>query len=240
MFPVGILARSLVVILGLTSLAGAKPHAKGRAGGKSARAIAAPHHAPRHAVGRANLPWQGRLVDPAQLPDGDGYHIRRPARAFGTERTAELVHEVIEATIALFPERHVLAIGDLSAEHGGRITEHASHQSGRDVDIGLYYLEKPAAYPENFVSATEDNLDCEATWGLIDRFVDTADQPGGAQIIFLDFRVQGLLYAWAKEHGISQKYLDHVFQYPHGKSSSEGIVRHWPNHDNHIHVRFKG
>src|SRR4051812_42656574 len=27
-------------------------------------------------------PWAGRLQHPTQLPAGDGYHIRRPARAF--------------------------------------------------------------------------------------------------------------------------------------------------------------
>ena len=41
------------------------------------------------------------------------------------------------AVRARFPTVHTLAIGDLSVKQGGAITQHRSHQSGRDVDIGL-------------------------------------------------------------------------------------------------------
>jgi hypothetical protein len=44
---------------------------------------------------------------------------------------------------------------------------------------------------------------------------------------------------WALAHGISEHRLERIFQYPHGRGSSEGIVRHEPNHDNHMHVRFQ-
>jgi len=183
-------------------------------------------------------PWDGMLRQPSRLPDGDGYVIRRPNRAFGTRTTVELVHRVITQTLEAFPDVHVLGIGDISAEHGGSITEHHSHQSGRDADIGLFYVEKPESYPAAFVRATEDNLDREATFALISGFYDTRDENGGAQMIFLDFEVQGLLYDWALEHGVSEKRLDRLFQYAHGRGG-EGFVRHEPNHDNHMHVRFK-
>jgi murein endopeptidase len=231
MLFVGTLSRAFVVLLGLVTVAEARPRARHRVA--KHRPVAA-----ARAVG-VDVPWNGKLAHPSQFPDGEGYVIRRPWRSYGTERTVELTHEVVTDTIAEFPDRHVLAIGDFSAEHGGRITEHASHQTGHDVDIGLYYTEKPRNYPRDFVSANEDNLDCEATWGLIDRFIKTADEDGGAKMIFLDFNVQGILYRWAKDNGVSEKKLDRVFQFPHGRSSSDGFVRHWPNHDNHIHVRFK-
>jgi hypothetical protein len=56
--------------------------------------------------------------------------------------------------------------------------------------------------------------------------------------MFLDFKVQGLLYEWAKEHDVDEDVLDKLFQYPH-RGASTGLVRHEPNHDNHLHVRFK-
>jgi murein endopeptidase len=183
-------------------------------------------------------PWDGMLRQPSRLPDGDGYVIRRPNRAFGTHTTVELVHRVITQTLEAFPDVHVLGIGDISAEHGGSITEHHSHQSGRDADIGLFYVEKPETYPAAFVRATEDNLDREATFALISGFYDTRDDNGGAQMIFLDFEVQGLLYEWALDHGVSERRLDRLFQYPNGRGG-DGFVRHEPNHDNHMHVRFK-
>jgi murein endopeptidase len=184
-------------------------------------------------------PWAGILHDAASLPDGDGYVIRRPWRRFGTRTSVDYIERVVGDVREQFPDQHILAIGDISAEHGGQITEHHSHQSGRDVDIGLFYKEKPAAYPQSFVVATADNLDREATYALLAGFVATANEPGGAQVIFLDYDVQRLLYDWAKEHDDDEDTLDKTFQYPHGRGSSNGIVHHEPNHDNHMHVRFK-
>jgi hypothetical protein len=185
------------------------------------------------------VPWEGRLQHASQLPPGEGYHIRRPARSFGTEITVELIERAIGETLEAFPDQHVLAIGDISAEPGGKITEHHSHQSGRDADIGLFYKEQPAGYPAAFIHADEDNLDCAATFKLLERFLASANEDGGAQVIFLDFDVQGILYDWAREHGVSERRLERIFQYAHGRGSPEGMVRHEPNHDNHMHVRFK-
>jgi hypothetical protein len=184
-------------------------------------------------------PWSGRLTAPARLPGGEGYVIRRPLRAYGTRSTVDFVHEAVTNTLDAFPRAHVLAIGDLSAETGGAITEHHSHQSGRDADIGLFYKKKPPAYPASFVRATEDNLDGAETWKLVWEFAKTQSEDGGVQIMFLDYDVQGIVYRWAKDHGVSEQRLDRVFQYPHGRDSANGVVRHFPNHDNHVHVRFK-
>ena len=184
-------------------------------------------------------PWAGRLQHASALPPGDGYFIRRPERAFGTQTTIELTERAISQTLDAFPDEHILAIGDISAPSGGLITQHRSHQSGRDIDVGLFYRDKPAGYPASFVHADEDNLDCAATFKLLESFLATADDDGGVQMIFLDFDVQGILYDWALDHGISERRLERIFQYPHGRGSAEGIVRHEPNHDNHMHVRFK-
>ncbi|HEX3762425.1 MAG TPA: penicillin-insensitive murein endopeptidase [Kofleriaceae bacterium] len=184
-------------------------------------------------------PWAGRLLHATALPPGDGYVLRRPERAYGTQTTIELTERAIRDTLDAFPDEHVLAIGDISAPSGGTITQHRSHQSGRDIDVGLFYLEKPAGYPASFIHADEDNLDCAATFKLLESFLATTDDDGGVQMVFLDFEVQGILYNWALDNGVSERRLDRIFQYPHGRGSSEGIVRHEPNHDNHMHVRFK-
>ncbi|MBL9015908.1 MAG: penicillin-insensitive murein endopeptidase [Myxococcales bacterium] len=230
----------VVVALSLAATAEARPAKKKRV------AIDAP--APRERVAPVakalrdrsiGAPWSGRLQAPAKLKGGDGYVIRRPLRAFGTRTTVELVKDAVTNTLEAFPKTHVLAIGDISAERGGWITEHASHQSGRDVDLGLFYKKKPAGYPRSFVRATKANLDPAATWKLVWELAKTSTQDGGAQIIFLDYEVQGIIYRWAKEHDVSAKRLSRVFQYPNGRYSATGIVRHFANHDNHLHVRFK-
>jgi murein endopeptidase len=180
-------------------------------------------------------PWAGRLRDATQLPDGEGYFIRRPWRSFGTRSTVEAVYHIIGRVREQFPDMHVLAVGDLSAEHGGRITDHSSHQSGRDIDIGLIYYKKPAGYPESFVVANEDTLDCEATYHLIDEAAKT----GRVQMMFLDYKLQGMIVEWARANDIDEDHLERLFQYTHGRGMNVGMVRHEPNHADHVHVRFK-
>ncbi len=250
-----IVACSLVLAVTATAEANAKPkrEAHHAAKEKSKRSARARFHEPaksgpriraayviRGSVEGQSLgqPWQGKLHDPTQLEQGEGYVIRRPYRAFGTKTTVEFIHHAITDLREQFPEAHVFAVGDISQESGGQITQHRSHQSGRDVDIGLVYKSKPATFPADFIPATADNLDCEATYALVNEFAETAKEDGGAQVIFLDYNVQGLLYHWAKDHGEDETILEHLFQYP-SRGSSDSLVRHIPNHNNHIHVRFK-
>lgn len=184
------------------------------------------------------LPWEGHLQGGTQLKVGEHAFIRRPYRAFGTRTTVEYIKRAIAETVELYPRVHVLSIGDLSAESGGQVSDHHSHQSGRDADIGLYYKKQPAGYPGTFINATEQNLDCAATFALISKLAATADKDGGVQVIFLDYQVQGIIYRWAKAHNISDKKLERLFQYAHGEGSNQGLVRHYRNHQHHIHVRF--
>lgn len=184
-------------------------------------------------------PWAGRLQDATRLRLPDGAHIRRPHRAFGTRTTVEHVRRAVLSTLAAQPHAHTLAIGDLSAERGGWISEHNSHRSGRDVDLGLFFKKKPAGYPASFVRATADTIDHAATWALLANLLATHDEDGGVQVIFLDYDVQGLLYRWAKANGVPTRTLDRVFQYPHGRGTGAGLVRHEPNHADHLHVRFR-
>jgi len=183
--------------------------------------------------------WRGRLQDAVQLREGEGWHLRRPWRAYGTDATIGHVEHVLADVADRFPDVHAIAIGDISAPQGGRISDHSSHQSGRDIDVGLIFTTRPAGYPDAFVVGTADNLDLEATFVLVEEFAKTADAADGVHMIFLDFDVQGLLYTWALENGETPEYLAKLFQYPHGRGQSVGIVRHEPHHGDHLHVRFR-
>lgn len=185
------------------------------------------------------MAWNGYLRNPVQLRLGEGAYIRRPYRAFGTRTTVDFTKQAIEETRELHPKAHVLAVGDLSAQYGGPVSDHHSHQSGRDVDLGLFYKRKPPGYPNAFIDGTEANLDTPAMWTLISKLTRTSNKDGGVWAIFLDYDVQGVIYRWAKRHGVSEAKLERVFQYPHGRWAGQGIVRHYRNHAHHIHVRFK-
>jgi murein endopeptidase len=184
-------------------------------------------------------PQNGWLENASKLPPIEGAHIRRPWRAFGTRTTVELTRRAIEETLDRHPDVHTLAIGDISAERGGQITDHHSHRSGRDVDLGLFYRKRPANYPRSFVDGDAHNLDIAATWTLISKLAATANKDGGVQVILLDHEVQGVIYRWAKKRKISNAKLERIFQYAHGRGASAGLVRHYRNHANHLHVRFK-
>ncbi len=183
-------------------------------------------------------PWRGKLARPTRLAAGKGYLIRRPQRAYGTRRLVDTVRDAVAAVRADHPRLHTLAIGDLSAKRGGAISEHNSHQSGRDVDVGFYFQRRPKGYPDAFVVGDAANLDLAATWDLLVAFARTADDRGGVQAIFLDYGVQGLLYEWARDRGVSTKYLDRLFQYPDGRGAG-GLVRHEPHHADHFHIRLQ-
>ncbi len=207
--------------------------------GKRARKVAKVERALPPITGQSvGQPWRGRLKEPARLAAGKGYLIRRPERSYGTRRLVDLVKDAVGSVRRDHPKLHTLAIGDLSARRGGKITEHRSHQSGRDVDVGFYFKQVPAGYPAAFVVGTKATLDLPATWDLLVAFARTADDRGGVSAIFLDYDLQGVLYEWAKDRGVSEGYLDKLFQYPDGRGGT-GLVRHEAHHDDHLHVRIQ-
>lgn len=191
---------------------------------------------------RALPPVRGpraRFVETARMPDGgEGYLLRRPSRAYGEAHVIEHLRSSIAVVRALYPDVHTLAIGDISAQHGGKLDNHVSHQTGLDVDVGFYFRMVPEGYPDRFVGANA-NLDLEATWALVTAFARTASVDDGVSIIFLDYAVQRRLYDWAYERGTPDEDLASLLQYPRSKDTQVGLVRHWPNHADHLHVRFK-
>ncbi len=185
-------------------------------------------------------PQAGRLVRGVQLPPGSGYYRRRPHYAWGANHAVGHTQNVIRAVRARFPRVHTLAIGDLSAREGGAIPRHSSHQSGRDIDVGLYFRRVPRGYPESFVAASRDNLDFEATWSLLEAFAATKKLPGGVEVMFLNYRVQGLLYQWARtQRDIPEQRIRRLLQYPRGRGYRGALIRHEPGHTGHVHVRFR-
>jgi hypothetical protein len=183
-------------------------------------------------------PWDGGLLGGEQLPQSDGYRVRRPDLAYGVPYVVDHLRHSIAEVRALYPDVHTLAIGDLSAEHGGKLSAHKSHQSGLDVDVGFYFKQQPDGYPDHFAAA-DDTIDLQATWALLTAFARTTDLEDGVSMMFLDYALQRRLYLWAQKRGTPEADLEHLFQYPHGKDAQTGLIRHWPNHADHVHVRFK-
>lgn len=183
-------------------------------------------------------PRAGALNGGARLRPGDGYLLRNPITTFGTVETVAHIERAIATARTAFPELHPVLVGDLSSELGGMLLGHRSHQSGRDVDIGMLYRRRPAGFPQRFTDATVDNLHVRGTLALVKALADTAGQPGGVEWILLDYSVQKILRRYAEREGMPTEELDRLFQVPHGPTAPQGLLRHFPGHRNHLHVRF--
>ncbi len=191
---------------------------------------------PSETVGRAN---DGKLVNGEQLPSGAGYFRRRPERSWGTNETIDALLRVIGAVRTAHKKIHDIAVGDLSAKHGGQLAVHKSHQSGRDVDLGLYFAKQPKGGPRAFINALRNPIDMSANWTLLEELVGKSPRTSRVEYVFLDYKLQEKFYTWARKKGVAKSTLDWMFQYPRGKRAMRGVIRHEPGHADHYHIRFK-
>jgi len=183
---------------------------------------------PGHALslGRPN---RGALVNAVSMTDGPEWVIVNPRRAFATEETIASLVGAIRAVNDAFPGSPKLYVGDISAEHGGYIRPHRSHQSGRDVDLGLYYS-KGSAW---FVRARADNLDVPRSWELVKALV----RDPNVEVMFVDRSIQRLLKDYAARSGENREHVEALFD--EHSAFSDRLIRHEWGHLTHIHVRFK-
>lgn len=176
-----------------------------------------------------------RAAVSVQLAPTEHIHVKRPKLAFGTAKTIRL----LERAVSQYKRRHAggpkVLVGDISQRGGGKLHPHVSHRSGRDIDLG-YVLRGAHAKRTRFGGVTRDTLDVARSWDLIKAFIDTQQ----VVYVFVDYRIQEQLYEHAKSRGVPQRELDELFQYPHGRGRAHGIIRHWPSHKHHFHVRFRG
>jgi LysM repeat protein len=174
-------------------------------------------------------PGSAVLFNAVSLPPDPRWVIAPGADSWGTSETISAIETAVETVHQVFPDTPPLFIGDISDRNGGRLKRHESHQGGRDVDFGFYYKPGQGTW---FVPGTSANLDLPRNWALLRGFLARTD----VETIFLDTRVQRLLYQYALSIAEDKSWLDRVFQFSRG--SREAIVQHLPNHRTHYHVRF--
>ncbi len=183
-------------------------------------------------------PQKGTLNEGAQLPRSKAYYRRRIPRTFAAAHVVDQVTQAVNAVKAAHPKVGRLAIGDLSDEDGGPLSGHHSHQSGRDVDFGLYFKTRPAGYPKEFVAASKGTLDVAAMWTLIDTMYAQSKKAGGPTKIFLDYAIQKQIVRYARGQKVSNAKLKKIFSCPDGRWAKGRLVQHLRNHQDHLHVRY--
>jgi murein endopeptidase len=169
------------------------------------------------------------LFNAAALPADPRWQVAPGAESWATSETIEAIQIVIATVGELFADTPPITIGDISAFAGGRLKRHESHQGGRDVDVGFYYKPGKGTW---YTPGTAVNLDLPRNWALVRALLARTD----VERVFLDTRIQRLLYKHALAIGEDKVWLDRVFQFARG--AREAIVQHLPKHRTHFHVRF--
>lgn len=174
-------------------------------------------------------PSRGALVNAVQFPESELWIMVDPDHAWATRESIAFTEHAITRVNDEFPDSPPLFVGDFSARRGGKLKPHKSHQSGRDVDLGYYYLGEQVWYRR----ANAKNLDRARTWSLVRTLITETR----VEYIFIDRSIQPLLEEYALAHGEDPQWLSRVFRGAPGRRDS--IVRHRFGHATHLHVRFE-
>ena len=180
-------------------------------------------------VGR---PSSGRLVNGEQLPKGPGYTSGRRTSIYATNETVTMLIKCIGMFRKKHPSGPLVIVGNLSQKGGGKFGPHASHQSGRDVDLG--YIHKKKFQPVSTLQRTSaETIDAKRTWDLLQCFLDTRK----VKYIFMARSLQKVLYDHLKARKFSKRFLKKTFQYPLKKGGG-AVIQHSKGHRDHFHLRF--
>jgi penicillin-insensitive murein endopeptidase len=116
-------------------------------------------------------PNRGLLRFGMQINDDKGLRVK-VGSLDARHATGELVRLIESAAreVAFRYPRAQLTVGDLSRPGGGRFRPHVSHQSGRDVDVGFYMLDRRSTPVNNHVFVRFNNQGMGRQWGSLYKF----------------------------------------------------------------------
>lgn len=188
--------------------------------------------------------WQGSLTRAVKVrPSAHLRYVTEYASTghfYGTWQLVQLLERVAQRVAIKMPGAR-MSVGELSAQNGGDLPGHASHESGRDVDVGFYMLDAQKRSYEAFAFANFDDhgrgrapnqglsFDVARNWELVSRLVTDGD--ARVQYVFVAQGLKSLLLAEGKRQNASKAVLERV---------SRALVppRERHPHGNHFHVRI--
>jgi hypothetical protein len=181
-----------------------------------------------------------RLHDGIELADLPlFYTLTQPNHSWGSREMVEVLVDTARHMRWLLPDADPITIGDISSRTGGPLSGHKSHRGGVDADIGIYLNmndRNGVQDPRQFLNPGPGGFDVEANWTLLSTLLDT----GKIDMILLDRQHILRLRAYALQAGLlSDEEADQMFpgEGTRGSWENVGIVRHAPNHQDHLHVR---
>jgi murein endopeptidase len=164
-------------------------------------------------------PANGKLINGVELP-GEGVNYvtwdsprhakpNRGDRRWGTNRLITLILKVSAEYAAAHPDRPRLVIGDLSREHGGNFGPQYGGDGHASHQNGL---DADVWYPRKDGAEVAPHSMASVDWQASQELVDRF-LAAGARLVFVG---------------------------PHTPLRTKPHqVEHWPNHDDHMHVRLR-
>jgi len=195
----------------------------------SGRPVALEYQRQSRSVGS---PTRGRLENARCLPESGPGFIAFSASRCATDETITLLLFAIGEVMQEYPSSVPVVIGALSAPDGGRIKPHKSHRSGRDADIGYFAAgNRPL---RTFTDLRADEIDYDKSFYLMAALIAT----GRVDFLFVNYALQPRFIEAARRMGYDDEQIGYLFQYPKGRRSRTGVIRHARGHTRHFHVRF--
>jgi penicillin-insensitive murein DD-endopeptidase len=188
--------------------------------------------------------WSGSLTRAVKLkPNANLRYVPEyapSAHFFGTWQLVQLLERAAQRVAVKLPGAR-MSVGELSAQSGGNLPGHASHESGRDVDVGFYMLDAKKRPYDAFAFANFDDhgrgqkpneglvFDASRNWELVSRLVTDGD--ARVQYVFVAQGLKSLLLQEGKRQGAAKAVLERV---------TRALVppRERHPHGNHFHVRI--
>jgi penicillin-insensitive murein endopeptidase len=159
---------------------------------------------------------------------------------YGTSELVGLLEHTAQGIHARWPGSQ-LSVGELSAPHGGRLSGHRSHQSGRDVDVAflMHDADGRAWRMHNFITFRSNGsamrvrqklyFDDAKNWTMVARMLRAP--AATVQYMFVAKRIRARLLAEARRQGESEELL---------RIAATVLVqpKRGHKHANHFHVRI--
>jgi len=180
-------------------------------------------------VGR---PSAGRLINGEHLGRGPGYRLRFPRNAYAITYVNKILRRCAAHVAKRFPGTADLLYGDLSYPTGGPFPPHASHQSGRDADVG-YYL-KGNIQNKTLHRVAPYEVDYAKSWAYLRCTLRTRS----VVRVFMDAHIQRGYVRYLRKHKLaSEGLIKRLFEVA-ADDPKAALVRDVPGHDTHLHLRF--
>jgi penicillin-insensitive murein endopeptidase len=198
----------------------------------------APYSLMSLSVGHPNDGWQVRAKRLRTRPElkvrasSADRNYAHPALVLMLRRSAADVAKAVPGSVML--------VGDLSYKHGGPISGHRSHQSGRDADIAFYMRDPKdrAVVAPHFVSFDGDGkardgsgltFDDRRNWLLVQSWA--RDRRAGLSHIFISDPLRRRLLSYANRYPQFRKYRTEAAALLKQPERGE-------DHSDHFHVRI--